>query len=185
MTWFRGLTLENGKRIWRDMVHAARVSLIPGAGQIPQADAAGKLDAGWIGDVPFAALPVAASGENSSTKVVRADDSRLGNPAVGGDLSGTAASATVIRLQGRAFANTAPSNGQGIVWSHVNNRWEPADVGGDAGNATALQGVAVSSATPATGDALVYNGTAWGPGAGGGGAEESVGNKLILFERYT
>jgi hypothetical protein len=152
-----------------DLVESAEVAATPTGNAIPRADAAGKLDSGWIGSVPFAALPVAESGEVSSTKVVAADDARLGNPSVGGDLSGTAQAATVVKLQGRAFANVAPANGQGIVWNQSANRWEPATVGGDAGNATQIQGRPVGAAAPATGDTLVWDGTQWGPAAGGGG----------------
>jgi len=184
MTWYRGLTLENGKRRWREMVHAARVSLVAGAGQIPQADENGKIDAGWIGEVPFSAIPVAAAGENSAVKVVPADDPRLGNPNVGGDLSGTALSATVTKIQGRSVTATAPSDGQGLVWSHANNQWEPAAVGGDAGNATQIQGRDVAATAPNTGDALVWNGTAWAPAVGGGGTSNSSGAILYLFENF-
>jgi hypothetical protein len=49
-------------------------------------------------------------------------------PALGGDISSTAgsASATVIRLQGRAVAATAPSEGQVLTYSTATSSWAPA-----------------------------------------------------------
>lgn len=43
----------------------------------------------------------------------------------GGDLSGNYPNPTVAAIQGRPFANTAPANGQTIVWNGVTNSWEP------------------------------------------------------------
>ena len=160
-----------------DLVESSEVQTTPTINAIPRAAATGLLNLGWI--------PVAADGEISDAKLVRADDSRFTSPTVGGDLSGTASSATVIRIQGRAVANIAPSDGDGLIWSHANNRWEPAEVvGGGGGDATSIQGRAVLSTAPVTNDALVWNGTAWTPSPVAGG-EEPVGSKLLLFERYT
>lgn len=44
----------------------------------------------------------------------------------GGDLSGTNTNQTVIGLQTRHVSTTAPTNGQVLTWSTVNNDWEPA-----------------------------------------------------------
>jgi hypothetical protein len=43
----------------------------------------------------------------------------------GGDLSGTNTNQTVIGLQTRHVSTTAPTNGQVLTWSSVNNDWEP------------------------------------------------------------
>lgn len=45
--------------------------------------------------------------------------------ALGGDLSGSASNATVIKLQNRNVVSTAPSDGDRLAWSTGNNRWEP------------------------------------------------------------
>lgn len=44
-----------------------------------------------------------------------------------GDLGGTAASTTVIQLQGRPMLNTAPTTGQVLTWSGAN--WQPQTAG--------------------------------------------------------
>lgn len=47
---------------------------------------------------------------------------------LGGDLTGTPAAATVAKLQGRALANTAPTDGQAIVWDQAGSTWKPGAV---------------------------------------------------------
>lgn len=66
--------------------------------------------------------------------------------AASGDLSGTYPGPVVDGLQGRALANTAPTNGQTLVWSTVNNQWEP---GAGAASTLTLPFVAVEN-NPAT-----------------------------------
>ena len=64
---------------------------------------------------------------------------------MGGDVSGTTASATVIKLQGYALSNTAPTTGYALVWSGT--AWTPTalsfntlsgDVTGSAGSNTVV-----------------------------------------------
>lgn len=52
---------------------------------------------------------------------------------VGGDLSGSQTAATVIRLQGRSVASTAPSNGQVLTWNQTASQWEPQTPSGGGG----------------------------------------------------
>jgi hypothetical protein len=59
--------------------------------------------------------------------------------AASGDLSGTYPSPTVDGLQGRDVAATLPTDGQALVWSDGNTRWEPGAVSGGGGVAD-LQG---------------------------------------------
>lgn len=71
-------------------------------------------------------------------------------PALGGDVTGSAGSNTVGRIQGRTVHTTAPNDGQVYKWNHTNTRWEPASDNDTASNAT-------SANTPST---VVQRGTA-------------------------
>lgn len=62
-----------------------------------------------------------------------------GSFTAGGDLDGTSSNQTVVGLQTRALASTAPSDGQVIKWNDSGNQWEPG---------------AVVATSPATADGL-------------------------------
>jgi len=47
---------------------------------------------------------------------------------VGGDLSGTTSAATVTGIQNRSVANTAPANGQGLIWNSAASDWQPGTI---------------------------------------------------------
>lgn len=57
-------------------------------------------------------------------------------PAIAGDLSGAYSGPTVIKVQGRAVANTAPTNGQVLAWNNGATQWEPTTP--NAGTVTAV-----------------------------------------------
>jgi hypothetical protein len=44
--------------------------------------------------------------------------------------SGGSGSSNATQLQGRDIATTAPTDGQVLMWSETNNRWEPSAIGG-------------------------------------------------------
>jgi hypothetical protein len=46
---------------------------------------------------------------------------------------GAGADINATKLQGRSLANTAPTDGQGVIWSASNNRWQPGTVAGGGG----------------------------------------------------
>jgi hypothetical protein len=172
-----------------DLVVVSDAVTLATSGGIPRADAYGKIDADWIPALPLVDLPVAADGEVSSTKVVRADDSRLGNPTVGGDLSGTAASATVARVQGRSVASAAPSDGDALVWNDTLNRWEPGAVG--AGGVLTIAEIDGTPSVVGVTTIRVANGSLSDDGGGsvtittgGGGGGEGPGGLLYLFSTY-
>ena len=60
-------------------------------------------------------------------------------PAAGGDVTGPLTAATVSGIQNRAVANTAPANGQTLVWNSVAAAWQPATVSGSGGATMAYQ----------------------------------------------
>lgn len=71
-----------------------------------------------------------------------------------GDLSGTATSTTVSRIQGRDVTNAAPTTNQTLTWD--GSAWGPSDV-------LQLQGRPVANTAPTNGQQMRWNGTAWVP----------------------
>ncbi len=53
--------------------------------------------------------------------------------ALGGDLAGPIASATVTQIQGRSVSAAPPQSGQALIWNANTNRWEPQVVAGGGG----------------------------------------------------
>lgn len=109
----------------------------------------------------------------SPSDAVRSAEGIENGDAAGGDLAGSFPMPSVVRLQGRAVATTAPSSGQVLAWTGT--AWAPVtlpaaqnvspggDLSGALSSATviAIQGRPVSTAAPAVGETLVWNGTAW------------------------
>jgi hypothetical protein len=60
-------------------------------------------------------------------------------PAAGGDLAGTLTSATVAGLQNRTVSTAVPTAGQALVWSAIDNQWEPQNVSLTSGGGMASQ----------------------------------------------
>lgn len=108
--------------------------------------------------------------------------------ALSGDVTGNYNSNNVVKIQGRPVSSTNPTTGYVLGWTGAT--WEPVGAGGppsgaaggDLGgtypnpNVTKIQGVAVVSATPNSGDVFRYNGTSWvagvdGPGTGAAGGD--------------
>ncbi len=93
-----------------------------------------------------------------------------------GDLDGTELLQTVIGLQGRPLADTAPNDGEVVIWDSGGSTWKPGTVnsftaGGDlAGDnttqtVTALQGYDVATTAPTDGYILTWedSSTSWKP----------------------
>jgi hypothetical protein len=110
----------------------------------------------------------------------------------GGDVGGTFGSLTVARLLGRALASTPPTAGQVLQWTGT--EWAPATVGGIAATSgpsgpaggdlagsypnptvAKIQGVAVASTTPASGQVLAFDGQRWTPSAAPSGGVTAHG----------
>jgi hypothetical protein len=71
-------------------------------------------------------------------------------PAAGGDLSGNLTAVTVTGIQSRAVSNTAPANGQALVWNSSASAWQPGTVSG-SGAVTSVFG-RTGTVTAQTGD---------------------------------
>lgn len=105
-------------------------------------------------------------------------DHRHGTPTLpnlGGDLSGAIGNARVDKLQNLPLTATGAASGQALLFNGAG--WAPGNVvrvlpalGGDVTGALGtntvarLQGRDMSAALPASGDSLLFNGTAWAPG---------------------
>src|SRR6185437_7515824 len=101
---------------------------------------------------------------------------------------------TVIAIQGRSVATTAPSDGYALTWVAATSKWTPVAIpagfsaGGDlTGTATSqtvskLQGVTITIASLTSGDSLRYNGTAWvnGPLPLGGSLGGTAGAATVV-----
>ena len=92
-------------------------------------------------------------------------------PAAGGDLSGNLTSATVTGIQNRAVSNTAPANGQTLVWNSGASAWQPGTVSGGGGAVSSVFG-RTGTVTAQTGDYSFTQitgtvGSGQLPGAGG------------------
>jgi hypothetical protein len=98
----------------------------------------GILDAGGLRINGSPLATVAASGSYTDL---------INQPALAGDVSGGISTNTVGKIQNRAVANTAPSDGQVITWNASGNTWQPgnsstgvATVFGRTGSVTAQAG---------------------------------------------
>jgi hypothetical protein len=87
----------------------------------------------------------------------------------GGNLSSTApgTSGNVLTSSGGVWVSAAPSSGITQLTGDVT---AGPGSGSQAASVVRIQGVAVSSTTPTTGQVLTYNGTAWAPATPSGGS---------------
>jgi hypothetical protein len=69
----------------------------------------------------------------NSGRSLSTDGVNLAWSALGGDLAGPIASATVTQIQGRSVSAAPPLSGQALIWNTSTNRWEPQPVSGGGG----------------------------------------------------
>ena len=110
-----------------------------------------------------------------------------GTFAAGGDLSGTGSNQTVIGLQTRPVASTAPNTNDVLTWS--GSSWAPSpapsgfsaagDLSGTPTNqrVVGLQGIRLDNTTPNVGDAFIYNGSFLTPAATFFASHDLSGNR--------
>jgi len=57
-----------------------------------------------------------------------------------GDVTGGIGANTVAKIQNRAVASTAPSDGQSLAWSAANSQWQPITISGGSGAVSSVFG---------------------------------------------
>ena len=82
----------------------------------------------------------------------------LSNVSLSGDVIGTAASATVVKIQNRDISSTSPADTNLLVWSTSNNKW---NVGSSTSNLVVpITYISGASYTVQTTDATIINNSA-------------------------
>lgn len=102
----------------------------------------GTLDAGGLKINGTALATVASSGSYTDL---------INQPSLAGDVTGGIAANTVARLQNRALASIAPSDGQALIWSAANSQWQPGTIASGGGAISSVFG-RTGSVTAQTGD---------------------------------
>jgi hypothetical protein len=99
--------------------------------QLPAGINAANIGSGTVNNTKFGYLANLASDVQTQLN---------GKAPLSGDLGGTTSAATVTGIQNRAVANTAPNDGQALVWNAAASQWKPSNVsGGGAGASMASQ----------------------------------------------
>jgi hypothetical protein len=102
--------------VWNSGVSAWQPGNVSGSGAVSSVFGRTGAVTGQSGDYSFGQI----SGTLGSSQF----------PNAGGDLSGNLTAATVTGIQSRAVSNTAPSNGQALVWNSGVSSWQPGTVAG-------------------------------------------------------
>jgi hypothetical protein len=165
---FNGATTHRG---WR----------YPAKGELPdEANFNGTNDRGWDPALTEIFEDVRTNGFSGG-----------GGFTAGGDLSGSSSNQTVVGLQTKAVAATAPTDGQVLTYNNGLSQWEPAtpsgggftaggDLSGSSSNQTVvgLQTKAVAATAPTDGQVLTYNNglSQWEPATPSGGGFTAGGD---------
>lgn len=111
--------------VWSSSTSAWQPGTVSGSGAVTSVFGRSGAVTGQAGDYSFGQI----SGTIGSSQF----------PNAGGDLSGNLTAATVTGIQNRTVSNTAPLNGQALVWSSSAGVWQPANVAGSGGAGMAYQ----------------------------------------------
>jgi hypothetical protein len=102
----------------------------------------GTLDAGGLKINGTALAAVATSGSYTDL---------INQPSLVGDVTGGLGANTVAKLQNRALANVAPTDGQALIWSAANSQWQPGTIASGGGAISSVFG-RTGTVTAQTGD---------------------------------
>lgn len=101
--------------------------------ELPNGIPAAKIAAGTVSDTAFGWISSVTSDVQTQLNGKAAlNHTHIG----GGDLSGDVTNTTVVGLQRVAVANTAPLNGQALVFNASAGQWQPQPVAGGSGGAS-------------------------------------------------
>ena len=78
------------------------------------------------------------SATGQTGKVLGNDGTSAQWQALGGDVTGAVGTNSVVRIQGRNVAASAPGSGQALAWNATSQQWEPQTVSGGGGGAGSL-----------------------------------------------
>jgi hypothetical protein len=84
---------------------------------------------------------IAPATAGQAGSVLGTDGTQTSWMALGGDVSGSVGTNSVVKIQGRTVSNAAPASGQTLVWNASSSRWEPQTLsgGGGGGGSVAVQ----------------------------------------------
>ncbi|MDQ6706195.1 MAG: hypothetical protein M3Z85_09520 [Acidobacteriota bacterium] len=107
-----------------------QISGTAGDAQIAPGIGAAKIGGGTVSNAAFGMLAnVSGDIQGQLNGKSPATHSHTG----GGDLSGDITNATVARIQNFGVSAAAPSDGQALIWSQANGRWQPQAAGSGGG----------------------------------------------------
>jgi hypothetical protein len=81
---------------------------------------------------------------------------------IAGDVTGTLAASTVVKLQNRTVSSAAPSSGQSLTWNAGTSQWEPQTVGGGSGVTSITVSASVLTLTSTSNTYQLFTGTVGG-----------------------
>lgn len=140
-------------------------AVVAGSGGSGGADIGGRA---WSGTATYTEGDLVATDQTSTWICIQAENT--GNDPATSPLWWARMPASAVQLQFRPLAETAPTDGQAIVWDDANTTWKPGTVSGGGGNATQLQSRDIATTAPTAGQVLAWNATTskWEPTGGGG-----------------
>lgn len=114
----------------------AQISGTLGTAQLPAGINAANIGAGTVTNADFGYLANVTSDIQAQ---LNSKAAATHSNSLNGDLSGNTGAATVVGIQNRGIASTAPADGQALVWSASLGAWSPSSVASSGGASMASQ----------------------------------------------